>query len=126
MGNMKIAMSGASGFVGKNLTKHFAKQGWEVVPITREMLSTDGQALTNALSGSDAVVNLAGAPIIRRWSKRYKRKLYSSRIETTRKNELMAEYRQNWIEEGNVEDEGMFWGQKSNSSYAIVNMANHF
>ena len=47
-------------------------------------------------------------------------------IETTRKNELMSKHRQNWIEEGNVEDEGLFFGQKSNSSYSIVNMANHF
>ena len=47
-------------------------------------------------------------------------------IETTRRNERMEKYRANWIREGNVQDEGLFYGQKSNSSYAIVNMAMHF
>ena len=47
-------------------------------------------------------------------------------IETTRKNKLMIEHRSNWIDEGNVEDEGLFYGQKSNSAYGIVNMAQHF
>jgi uncharacterized protein (TIGR01777 family) len=32
---------------------------------------------------SDVVINLAGAPIIKRWSKRYKEELLRSRIETT-------------------------------------------
>jgi hypothetical protein len=47
-------------------------------------------------------------------------------IETTRRNELMEQHRSHWIEEGSVEDEGLFFGQKSNSSYAVVNMALHF
>lgn len=47
-------------------------------------------------------------------------------IETTRRNKLMEKHRANWIEEGNVEDEGLFYGQKSNSSYCVVNMAQHF
>jgi len=47
-------------------------------------------------------------------------------IETTRKNELMVNHRAHWFTEGNVEDEGLFFGQKSNSSYCVVNMAMHF
>jgi len=47
-------------------------------------------------------------------------------IETTRKNDLMVKHRFHWIEEGNVEDEGLFYGQKSNSSYCVVNIAQHF
>jgi len=47
-------------------------------------------------------------------------------IETTRKNELMVRHRAHWFTQGNVEDEGLFFGQKSNSSYSIVNMAMHF
>lgn len=47
-------------------------------------------------------------------------------IETTRRNEMMEKHRAGWIESGNVEDEGLFWAQKSNSAYAMVNMANHF
>jgi hypothetical protein len=47
-------------------------------------------------------------------------------IETTRRNELMEKHRAHWISEGSVQDEGLFYGQKSNSSYAIVNLAMHF
>lgn len=47
-------------------------------------------------------------------------------IETVRRNELMEKHRSGWIEKGNVEDEGLFYGQKSNSSYCVVNMAAHF
>jgi len=47
-------------------------------------------------------------------------------IETTRKNDLMVKHRSHWIKDGSVEDEGLFFGQKSNSAYSIVNMASHF
>ena len=47
-------------------------------------------------------------------------------IETTRRNELMETHRLSYIESGYVEDEGLFFGQKSNSAYCVVNMANHF
>ena len=47
-------------------------------------------------------------------------------IETTRRNKLMEEHRANWIKEGNVEYGGLLYGQKSNSSYCVVNMASHF
>jgi len=47
-------------------------------------------------------------------------------IETTRKNQFAVDHRSHWIEEGSMEDEGLFFGQKSNSSYCIVNMASHF
>lgn len=47
-------------------------------------------------------------------------------IETTRRNSLMEVHRSNWIEQGSVEDEGLFYGQKSNSAYGVVNMSAHF
>lgn len=47
-------------------------------------------------------------------------------IETTRRNKLLEKSFPGWIESGNVQDEGLFWGQKSNSAYAVVNMASHF
>ncbi len=47
-------------------------------------------------------------------------------IETTRRNKEVDEYRGRWIEHGYLEDEGLFFGQKSNSSYAVYNMAQHF
>ena len=47
-------------------------------------------------------------------------------IETTRRSPFMEKYISQWIEDKNVEDEGLFWGQKSNSSYAVVNMSMQF
>jgi hypothetical protein len=47
-------------------------------------------------------------------------------IETTRWNDVMEKYRKDWRKKGNIEFEGMFWGQKSNSAYAVVNLAMQF
>ncbi|MEQ6118356.1 hypothetical protein [Reichenbachiella sp. MALMAid0571] len=47
-------------------------------------------------------------------------------MESTRKNDLMVKHRYNYIDEGSVEDEGLFFGQKSNSAYCLINMASQF
>ena len=47
-------------------------------------------------------------------------------VETTRRNDFLEKNHKGWITSGNIEDGGMFWGQKSNSAYSIVNMARHF
>jgi hypothetical protein len=47
-------------------------------------------------------------------------------IETTLWTPLMEQYRKGWREAGNIEYEGMFWGQKSNASYAVTNLSMHF
>lgn len=47
-------------------------------------------------------------------------------IETTRRSAFMDQYFKEWIDNKNVEDEGLFWGQKSNSAYAVVNMSMQF
>lgn len=47
-------------------------------------------------------------------------------IETTRRSLFMDTYFKGWIDHGEVEDEGFFMGQKSNSAYAVVNMAMYF
>jgi hypothetical protein len=41
--------------------------------------------LAKFLTGVDVIINLAGAPIVGRWTKAYKKTLYDSRIITTRK-----------------------------------------
>lgn len=75
---MKIAMSGASGFVANALKKRFP----DVVVIER---NDDVKTIIQKLEGVDAVFNLAGAPIAARWDDAYKKVLWSSRIETTKK-----------------------------------------
>jgi hypothetical protein len=47
-------------------------------------------------------------------------------IETTRWTPLMAKYRAGWKNDGNIEDEGMFWRQRSNASYCVVNLSMQF
>lgn len=75
---MKVALSGASGFVAGALKKAFPN----FVPIERH---DEGEALLQKLQGVDAVLNLAGAPIAARWDEAYKKVLWSSRIDTTKK-----------------------------------------
>ena len=74
---MKVAITGASGFVGTHLQKAFSDN----VHIHRD--DTKEQILQK-LDGVDLVINLAGAPIIKRWSEAYKKVLISSRVETTK------------------------------------------
>lgn len=95
---MKIAISGATGFVGQYLTRHLLDQGHRITalgsrarfPVEHEALayvSTDttlaGDWQTH-VAEADAVVNLAGRTIFRRWTKGYKQEIYDSRILTTR------------------------------------------
>lgn len=47
-------------------------------------------------------------------------------IETTRWWEGMEKHRKGWRTSGNVEHDGMFWGQKSNAAYALVNVMMQF
>lgn len=82
---MKIAISGASGFVGTHLSKFLESQTHQVVGLERSVFENGTQEqLERALEGCDVVINLAGMPINHRWSKRYKQKLYKSRVGTTR------------------------------------------
>lgn len=75
---MKVAITGASGFVGTALQKHFSSS----VVIDRD---DSHDVIVEKLKQVDIVINLAGAPIIKRWSKSYKKTLYNSRIYTTQK-----------------------------------------
>lgn len=75
---MKVAVTGASGFVGSYIKKAFSDH----VLITREDSHND---ILSKLKGVDVVINLAGAPIVKRWSEEYKKVLYDSRIKNTKK-----------------------------------------
>ncbi|MEJ2488266.1 MAG: TIGR01777 family oxidoreductase [Sulfurovaceae bacterium] len=75
---MKIAITGASGFVGTAIQRYFKQN--EYVHIHRD---EDVAQIVQKLKGVDIVINLAGAPIIHRWDDAYKKVLRSSRIDTT-------------------------------------------
>ncbi len=83
---MKIAISGATGFIGSRLTKHLTDQGHSVTPLGRELFAYESpHHLIAAIEKVDAVINLAGAPIDKRWSRKYRALILESRIITTRK-----------------------------------------
>lgn len=73
---MKVALTGASGFVGTALQNHFK----DTIYIDR---NDEVDMILQKLQGVDIVINLAGAPIIKRWSDPYKKVLLESRIHTT-------------------------------------------
>ena len=82
---MKIAMSGASGFIGSRLSQFLNHEGHEIVPLGRELFRPENEMpLCRILSTCRAVVNLAGAPIDKRWTRTYKQQLIDSRVEVTR------------------------------------------
>lgn len=74
---MKIALNGASGFVGRSLAEHFK----DVVTIARD---DDVPTIIKKIDGVDVVVNLAGAPIFKRWSSSYKQTILQSRLQCTK------------------------------------------
>lgn len=90
----RIIITGASGFVGSSLSKNFSNKYYEVISIKRDDLQNI-QKLTSLLNDSYAVINLAGANIINRWSESYKKTLYNSRINTTRSLVKAMSYCQN-------------------------------
>jgi uncharacterized protein len=91
---MRIAISGASGFLGRFVAKRLAAAGHSVRPLVRAVVSdAPGDAIRwdpdsgtldpAALSGLDAVVHLAGEPIDRRWTQERKRRIRESRVRGT-------------------------------------------
>jgi nucleoside-diphosphate-sugar epimerase len=56
---MLVAITGANGFIGRNLTRHFESQGWTVQSIVRRDFETD--LFDRKLFGADVVVHAAGA-----------------------------------------------------------------
>jgi len=90
---MKVLITGGSGFIGTALVRNLVAAGHEVVVLSRSVQRTArllGVPVLDQLDqipGSDsidAIVNLAGAPIVdRRWSEARKKLLRDSRLKTT-------------------------------------------
>lgn len=80
-----IVISGSTGLIGSNLRKHFELNHWKVIPLGRKDFELSTEILAEKISGAEAVLHFTGAPIIKRWTKKYKEEIYDSRILTTRK-----------------------------------------
>ncbi|MEI6512532.1 MAG: TIGR01777 family oxidoreductase [bacterium] len=96
---MKVAITGATGFIGSRLCKALLEQGAEINVLSRNAdhakKSLPGitnafdwnaeaeKAPTEALAGMDAVIHLAGANVGERWTKEQKNKILESRRQST-------------------------------------------
>lgn len=81
---MKIRITGISGYLGKILSEELRKRGHEVLGIERRLIYGSLEVLSNAIEGTDVIINLAGAPILQRWTERKKILIHESRVRTTR------------------------------------------
>ncbi|PHR56362.1 MAG: TIGR01777 family protein [Arcobacter sp.] len=81
---MKILICGSSGFVGSKLRFFFQDKGDEVLAL-RVRKETKLEEIAEQIEGADVLINLAGTPVFTRWNESYKKSLYDSRIQTTKK-----------------------------------------
>ncbi len=100
---MRTGITGATGLIGRTLSRELITRGHEVVAITRrdglpsglprgaevvrwnpETPEGGGAALDEGIAGLDALVHLAGEPVGKRWSAVRKRRIRESRVEGTR------------------------------------------
>lgn len=96
---MNILITGGTGFIGTPLTRELRRSGHNVIVTTRRKTAAHVGAIhespllwtppdlipRDVISTFDAIINLAGEPIAsQRWSKERKKRILSSRINTTR------------------------------------------
>jgi uncharacterized protein len=98
---MRVAVTGATGLIGRTLVEALVDRGDEVVALSRDadrarqMLGERIQAHAwpdpvgapppeAALAGADAVVHLLGEPVAQRWSDQAKQGIRRSRLDGTR------------------------------------------
>ncbi len=94
---MNILITGGTGFIGRELREALLKEGHNLVIITRSPGKHEGEGASNQrfisweddlvveMESCDAVINLAGENIFgQRWNDEVKKKIYDSRIDSTR------------------------------------------
>jgi uncharacterized protein len=98
---MRVAITGATGLIGRALVKALADRGDDVVALSRDADRarqalgdrveayawpdpTDAPPPEAALAGADAVVHLLGEPVAQRWTTESKERIRGSRSDGTR------------------------------------------
>ncbi|MDA0728686.1 MAG: TIGR01777 family oxidoreductase [Bacteroidetes bacterium] len=93
---IKIAITGASGLLGRAMVDHFATRGHQIWTIGRGKTSSplatghipwdpaQGMLESDGLKTMDVVIHLAGANVGQRWTARHRRAILESRVLGTR------------------------------------------
>lgn len=84
---MRVAVTGATGTIGRAVADALRERGDEVTPLSRSTNWSDPKAAPpplDTLSGRDGVVHLLGEQIAQRWTDDAKREIRDSRILSTR------------------------------------------
>ena len=97
---MKILITGATGFIGRQVILHLRDRGHAIVVLTRDAekapvrlpiacpvfswQNADQPPPREAFADVDAVVHLAGENVINRWTSSRKKEIIKSRVESTR------------------------------------------
>lgn len=90
---MRIAVIGSTGLIGRAVAAALSTRGDDLLAVARnlepapESLRWGGRENLpdGSFAGCDAVVNLSGAPIARRWSADVKEEIVASRVDLTRR-----------------------------------------
>ncbi len=84
-----VLITGASGLIGRSLSKKLKAKGYEVRILSRTQKQdqyfwnpSERKIDQKAFENLDAIIHLAGAPISKRWTEFYKKELYDSRVKT--------------------------------------------
>ena len=94
---MNIAITGASGLIGRRLIQALSQGGHSITVFSRHAGTNlppgvklavwdpvQGPPPAGSLTDIDAIINLAGAPVAQRWSARVKQDIVESRVAGTR------------------------------------------
>jgi len=79
----QVKITGINGYLGTLISEELKNMGYEVRGIPRQLLYGNVKMLANEIRNCDLIVNLAGANILRRWTKKNKALIYDSRVITT-------------------------------------------
>lgn len=87
---LRVGVSGAGGFLGSALGALLSTGGHEVVPLVRDARPgvrydpARGEAELDGIATLDALVHLAGEPVVGRWTPRKREAILASRVGATR------------------------------------------
>ncbi|MEO5781962.1 MAG: TIGR01777 family oxidoreductase [Ginsengibacter sp.] len=91
-----VLITGGTGLIGKNLTRHLTSKGYEVIIVSRTPHTSNDPLISfanwnveeqkiddYAIAKADYIINLAGAGVMeKKWSEKYKKEIVESRTKS--------------------------------------------